>query len=250
MMVLCTINSCYFRRSWWEVYFRAKIYDVKQSHFVGIQSIKLIISCVLYIIRFAIKESIENETRKMGRLQGQIIPSCVNHPSTHSTQIRKTSCNSPSEIPFRISVTASRRSFHWGAPVLSARFLLSLTDRSPMERYQENKVDAGASSAGCARKRFEPSLSCRRVHCQSALPTFFALHSSQREKFLNYGNQVSTDQPCCVEWSYRKKHYNNVEPMGIRENGERTFLDTAAMFSTSGVFSSPVVHILSRTYLS
>jgi hypothetical protein len=51
-----------------------------------------------------------------------------------------------------------------------------------MERCQANKMDAGASSAGCARKSYESSLSYGWVHCQYVWPVFFALRSARQRR--------------------------------------------------------------------
>jgi hypothetical protein len=51
-----------------------------------------------------------------------------------------------------------------------------------MERFQRNQADAGASSKNYARKIFELPMGCERVHFQSALPVFFALHLAQPER--------------------------------------------------------------------
>jgi hypothetical protein len=65
-------------------------------------------------------------------------------------QLRKTYRSSASEIPFKIPVNESRKSIssEISRPI-SALFTFP-TDRSQKERYQGNKVDAGAASTDCA----------------------------------------------------------------------------------------------------
>jgi hypothetical protein len=76
----------------------------------------------------------------------------------------------------------------------------------------------------------------------------FTWSSLARKEFGDQRDYVLINKPCCIERRSRRQHCQNVEAVGIPQNGQHIFRGRNGPVRHFWLFSSHAVQIFSLTY--